>query len=282
MSVTTFTSCSFRSARLPSANTRTGASYFLIRSTRPARWYSAPNAVFMNPSTISLSVNVFFSARWRDAMAAISADAGDGGTTVSNAIAANAAASIRRACEDRSRALICNDAAATGARTQGSIKHLPAQVLVPGAALVPHDHGGANGDAVVEIGEVFVGQAESAGPYRLADRLRLVGAVNAIKRRAEIHGAGAERIVEAACHMARQIGPPRQHLRGWGPARPFLFRGDAVDAGPAKAVAADADAVAKRLALRQDEVKPPLGGVYENRTGLILADKAHHLAPSRA
>src|SRR5258706_1393466 len=280
MSVTTFASCSFRSARLPSANTRTGASYFLIRSTRPARWYSAPNAVFMNPSTISLSVNVFFSARWRDAMAAISADAGGGEPTASNAIAAKAAASIRR--EDRSRALICNNAAATGPRAQGSIKHLPAQVLVPGAALVPHDHGGANGDAVVEIGDVFVGHAEAAGRYRLADRLRLVGAVNAIKRRAEIHGAGAERIVEAACHMARQIGPPRQHLRGWGPARPFLFRGDAVDAGPAKAVAADTDAVAKRLALRQDEVKPPFGGVDVNGAGLILAYKAHYLAPSRA
>src|SRR5258707_11945698 len=216
MSVTTFASCSFRSARLPSANTRTGASYFLIRSTRPARWYSAPNAVFMNPSTISLSVNVFFSARWRDAMAAISADAGGGETTASNANAAKAAASIRR--EDRSRALICNNAAATGPRAQGSIKHLPAQVLVPGAALVPHDHGGANGDAVVEIGDVFVGHAEAAGRYRLADRLRLVGAGNAIKRRAEIHGAGAERIVDAARHMARQVGPPRQHLRGGGPA----------------------------------------------------------------
>src|SRR5258708_1334042 len=215
-------------------------------------------------------------------MAAISADAGGGKTTVSNAMAAKAAASIRRACEDRLRALICNDAAATGARTQGSIKHLPAQVLVPGAALVPHDHGGANGDAVVEIGYVFVGHAEASGRYRLADRVWFVRAVNAIKRRAQIHGAGAERVVEAACHVARQIGPPRQHLRRRGPARPFLFRRDAVGAAPAKAVAADTDAVAKSLALRQDEVKPPLGGVDVNGAGFILAYKAHHLAPSRA
>src|SRR5258705_5732433 len=198
MSATTFASCRFRSARLPPANTRTGASYFLIRAPRPARWYSAPNAVFMNPSMISLSVNVFLSRRWRDAIAAISADAGDGETTVSNAIAANAAASIRRACENRSRALICNDAAATGARAQGSIKELPPQVPVLGAALVPHDHGGAHGDTVIEIGYVFVGHAEAAGRYRLADRIRLVGAVNAIKRRAQIHGAGAERIIDAA------------------------------------------------------------------------------------
>src|SRR6266446_8325145 len=282
MSATTFASSTFRSARLPSANTRTGSSYFRMRSTRPARWYSAPNAVFINPSMISLSVNVFFSTRWRDAMAAISADAGGGETTVSNAIAAKAAASIRRACEDRSRALICNDAAATGARAQGSIKHLPAQVPVLGSALVPHDHGGANGDAVIEIGYVFVGHAEATGRYRLANRVWFVGAVNAIKRRAQIHGAGAERVVEAARHMARQVGPSRQHLRGRGPARPFPFRGDAVDAGPAKAVAADTDAVAKRLALRQDEVKPALGRVYVNGARLILADKADHLAPSRA
>src|SRR6266403_4583716 len=282
MSATTFARCTFRSARLPSANTRTGASYFRMRSTRPARWYSAPNAVFINPSMISLSVNVFFSTRWRDAIAAISADAGGGETTASNAIAAKAAASIRRACEDRSRALICNDAAATGARAQGSIKLLSAQVPVPGSALVPHDHGGANGDAVVEIGYIFVGHAEASGRHRLANRVRFVRAVNPIKRRAQIHGAGAEGISDAAFHVARQVGPPRQHLRGWGPARPLLFCGDAVDAGPAKAVAADADAVAKRLALRQDEVKPPFGGVDVNGAGLILAYKAHYLAPSRA
>src|SRR5258705_7406274 len=273
MSATTFASCPFRSARLPSANTRTGASYFRMRSTWPARWSSAPNAVFMNPCMIALSVNVFLSARWRDAMAAFSADAGVGETTASNAIAAKAAASIRRACEDRSRALICNDAAATGVRAQGSIKDLPAQVLVPGAALVPHDHGGANGDAVVEIGDVFVGHAEASGRHRLADRVRLVGAVNAIKRRAQIHGPRPERVVDAARHMARQGGPPRQQLRRRGPARPFLFRRDAVDAGPAKAVAADTDPVAKRLSLMQDEVKPPLGGVSENGAGLVIASK---------
>src|SRR6266436_5201176 len=282
MSATTFASCSFRSGRMPSANTRTGTSYFRMRSTRPARWYSAPNAVFMNPSMISLSVNVFFSARWRDAMAAISVDAGGGETTASNAIAAKAAASIRRACEDRSRALICNDAAATGPRAQGSIKHLPAQVLVPGAALVPHDHGGANGDAVVEIGDVFVGHAEAAGRYRLADRLRLVGAVNAIKRRAEIHGAGAERIVDAARHVPRQIGPPRQHLRGRRPARTFLLGGYAVDAAPAKAIAADANAVPQRLAVGQHEVKPPLGGIYEYGTRRVSAFKSHRLPRNRA
>src|SRR5258705_8755254 len=147
-----FASCRLRRARGPAANTRSGASYFQIRSTRRARWYSAPNAVFMNPSMISPSVNVFFSTRWRAAMAAISADAGGGETTVSNAIAAKAAASIRRTWKDRSRALICNDAAATAVRAQGLNNHLPAQLPVPGAALVPHHHVAANGDAVIDAG----------------------------------------------------------------------------------------------------------------------------------
>src|SRR5882757_3814169 len=131
MSATTFESCALRSGRLPSANTRTGPSYFLMRSTRPARWYSAPKAIFKNPSVISLSVNVFFSARWRDAMAGISADTDGGETTASNAMAAKAAAAIRKTCEDRSKTLIANDAAAIGAHAQGLIGHLPAQVLVP-------------------------------------------------------------------------------------------------------------------------------------------------------
>src|SRR5437899_1226355 len=166
MSATTFASCVLRSGRLASANTRTGASYFRMRSTRPARWYSAPNAVFKNPSMISLSVNVFFSARWRDATAGISAADDGGGTAASNAIVTNATANIRRAWEDRSKALIASDAAASGTCAQGLIRHLPSQVLVRGAALVSHDHRGADGDAAIEIGDVVVGHAEAAGGYR--------------------------------------------------------------------------------------------------------------------
>src|SRR5450759_4999564 len=130
------------------------------------------------------------------------------------------------------------------------------------ARLVLHHHGGADRDATVEIGDVVIGHAEATGGNRLADRLRLVGAVNAIQRRSQIHGARAERIVDAAGHVTRQIGATRQHLRGRGPARPFLLGGDAVSATPAKAVTADADAVAKRLAVGEDEIQPPLGGVY--------------------
>src|SRR5438045_1802189 len=174
MSATTFASCSYRSARLPSANTRTGASYLRMRSTRPARWYSAPNAVFRNPSMISLSVKAFFSVRWREAMEGISAQAA-GRTTPTSA------AAIR-----------------TTANRQ------------------------------------------------------------------------TERIVDAAVHVARQVGTPCQHLRRRRPTRPFLFRRDTVGSAPAETVAADPDAVAQRLAIGQDEVKPPLGGVDEDGAGRVV------------
>ena len=78
--------------------------------------------------------------------------------------------------------------------------------------LVQHHHRGADRDAVIEVGDVVIGHAEAAGRHRLADRLRLVGAVDAVQRRAQIHRAGAERVVDAAGHVARQIVAPRQHL----------------------------------------------------------------------
>jgi len=54
-----------------------------------------------------------------------------------------------------------------------------------------------------------------------------------------------------------------------------------MDAGPAEAVAADPDAVAKRLAIGENEIEPPLGGVDDNGSGRIIADKAHGLPRNR-
>ena len=65
-----------------------------MRSTRPARWNSAPNAVLKNPSVISVSVKDFFSARWREAMAGISAEAAASQAAPSNPIAARPPAMI--------------------------------------------------------------------------------------------------------------------------------------------------------------------------------------------
>src|SRR5436305_5046504 len=61
-------------------------------------------------------------------------------------------------------------------------------------------------DPAIKVGHVLVHHSDAAGGDVLADRVRLVGAMNAIERRAEIEGACAERIGRPALHMARQIG----------------------------------------------------------------------------
>src|ERR1700761_38972 len=58
--------------------------------------------------------------------------------------------------------------------------------------LLPDDHFGPDRNAIVEIGDVIVDETEAARGHLGADRVRTVGAVDAIDRGAEIHGAGAE------------------------------------------------------------------------------------------
>src|SRR4029079_6068741 len=103
--------------------------------------------------------------------------------------------------------------------------------------------------------DVFVGEAEAAGGNAGADRLWRVGAVDAIDRAAEIHRPRTERIAGAAGHVARQIGLAGDHFRGRRPGRPFGLAGDGLRARPGEAVAADADAVAHRLAVAEHEVE---------------------------
>src|SRR5882672_1420913 len=149
-------------------------------------------------------------------------------------------------------------------------------------SLVLDDNRGADGDAAIEIGHVLIGHAEASGGNRLSDRLGLVGAVDAIERRSQIHRPRAERIVDAARHVARQVGTPSQHLDRRSPARPFLLRGNAVGSTPAEAVAADADAVADRLAVTEHEIEPALGSADVDRPGRVTAGKAHGRARDRA
>ena len=66
-------------------------------------------------------------------------------------------------------------------------------------------------------------------------------------------------------------GRRAQHLRRRRPARPFLLGGDAVGAAPAEAVAADADAVAQRLAVAEHEIEPSFGGVDVDGAGRVIA-----------
>src|SRR6516162_10506643 len=88
-----------------------------------------------------------------------------------------------------------------------------------------------------------------------ADRLRRVGAVDAIDGAAQVHGARTQRVTGTAGHDARQIGLARDHLRWRNPIRPLRLPGYRLHAGPGEAVAPDADAVAHRLAASEHVVE---------------------------
>src|SRR5437899_961366 len=81
----------------------------------------------------------------------------------------------------------------------GQAKRKPAPLQL---GLLPDDDLGANRHAVIEIGDVGVDQTEAAGGDGGADRVRTIGAVDAIDGCAEIHRARAERIAWAARHEA--------------------------------------------------------------------------------
>ncbi len=138
-----------------------------------------------------------------------------------------------------------------------------------GGASVLHDHGGADRDPIVEVDHIVVDHPE-AGDTAPVSYTHL----DVYKRQAEIHRAGAERVFLAALHVARQVRPAAQHLRRWGPFRPFLLRRNAVHAAPAKAIAADTDSVANGLAVAGHEVEPAFGGVHHDGAGSKVSGKA--------
>src|SRR5271157_1417979 len=131
--------------------------------------------------------------------------------------------------------------------------------------------------AIIEIGDVLVDEAEAAGRDGVADRLRLVGAVDAVDGLAEIHRPRAERIARPARHEARQVGLALDHLRRRAPVRPFLLAGNLLQARPLEAVAADADAVAQRAVVRLHEVEEALAGVDDDRPRRFVGAEEHFL-----
>ena len=107
------------------------------------------------------------------------------------------------------------------------------------------------------------------------------GAVDAVERRAEIEGARAERVLEAAAHVPRQVGTAPQHLRRRAPIRPFALHRHGLGARPGEALAPDADAVLDRLAAPEHVVEPPLRGRDHDRARRLPAVPRHDLARDR-
>src|SRR6266704_2289341 len=123
---------------------------------------------------------------------------------------------------------------------------------------LPHNNFGADRNAIVEVGNVGIDQPEATGGDRGADRIRPIGAVDAVDGGAEIHRAGAERVAGSAGHEAWQIRLARDHLRRRRPVRPFGLARDVQQALPLKSFAADADAIAYRAAASLDQIEVAL------------------------
>src|SRR5215831_7094766 len=132
-----------------------------------------------------------------------------------------------------------------------------------------HDDRRADPDPVVEIDHVLIGQADAARRYRLPDLVGLVRTVNAIEARAEIDRACPHRIVRAARHMVREIGPAVQHLVRGCPVRPLALVAHLADATPGVAGGAYGDGIAQRLAVAEHEVEPALRRADHDRAGLL-------------
>src|SRR5216684_2393143 len=123
---------------------------------------------------------------------------------------------------------------------------------------LPHNNFGADRNAIVEVGNVGIDQPEATGRDRGADRIRPVGAMDAVDGGAEIHRSGAERVAGSAGHEARQIRLAGDHLRRRRPVRPFGFAGDVEEPLPLKSFAADANAIAYRSAVALDQIEVTL------------------------
>ena len=140
-----------------------------------------------------------------------------------------------------------------------------------------HDDAGADLGALEQVGDVLVQHADAARRDELADRRGLVGAVDAVDGRTEIHRAGAQRIAGAAGHEARQIGLALDHLGRRMPIRPLGLAGDLLHAGPGEAVAADADAVADRAATAEHVIEVGVRRIDDQRAGGLLGRERNFL-----
>src|SRR5262249_14985403 len=134
-----------------------------------------------------------------------------------------------------------------------------------------HDHLGADLDLAVQVDDVLIAHADTAGRHRLPDGPGLVRAVNAIEARAEIHSARAERVFRPAFHVARQVGTALEHLRRRRPIRPLAHAAHVVDAGPGEARPADANAVTDRPAVLLHQIEQPLVRVDHDGARLFSA-----------
>src|SRR5262249_34725351 len=144
--------------------------------------------------------------------------------------------------------------------------------------LLNHDHLRADLHPGVQIDDILVAHADAAGRDLRTDGPRLVGTMDAIKRRAEVQRTRSERIVRTALHVPRQIRPAPQHFLRRRPIRPLAFVRDVVNACPGEARAPHADAVTYGASTALHEVEQSLAGIDDDGARRLLAVIAHVLA----
>src|SRR5262245_50678353 len=101
--------------------------------------------------------------------------------------------------------------------------------------------------------------------------------MNAVQRLAEIESARAKRIARTTGHEARQIRLAIDHLRRRMPVRPFRHPAHSLGTSPSKTFAADADAVAKRLAAAEHQIEVCIWRIDDDRSGRLFGTKIHQL-----
>src|SRR5262249_12743851 len=131
-------------------------------------------------------------------------------------------------------------------------------------------------DPVEQVADVLIGQPDASRRDELADRGRIVGAVDAIFAGAEIHRPRAERIAGAAGHEARQIRLAPDHLSRRIPFRPLGLVAHRLNAGTGEAFAADADAVADRTPIAEHIIEICVAGIDDHGAGRLARVEAHN------
>ena len=133
--------------------------------------------------------------------------------------------------------------------------------------LIGHDNDlGADIDSAIEVDDIIIDHADTSARDVRANCLWRVGAMNSIDRIAEINGARAQRIADAAGYESRQIRLALDHLRGRYPVRPFRFAAYGLHAGPGKPVPTNADAIADGFAATEHVIKPRVGRIDNDGT----------------
>src|SRR3974377_2127834 len=142
------------------------------------------------------------------------------------------------------------------------------------AARGQYDHPGADRHALVQIHDVLVRHTDAAGRYAGPDRPWLAGAMEAVEcvllPLPQIHGACAHRAVwsTAQAFSARQRLQVLRDFRMLGevllgriPVRPLLFAVNGGVPSPAVALAAHANAITRRPALRLHKIEEVVFGI---------------------